>query len=131
VRTRETPGGRPCIYATEACKNRANSRRWYERNRDLDLARRKAAYDPERAREKNLLRNYALTAREYASMMESQDAKCACCGEKAVLLIDHDHGTGRVRSLLCGSCNLTIGHAKEDVGRLRAAIRYLKKHQIP
>ncbi|OOC04763.1 hypothetical protein B0293_20100 [Amycolatopsis azurea DSM 43854] len=34
-----------------------------------------------------------------------QDERCAICGERGKLYLDHDHDSGLVRGLLCHSCN--------------------------
>lgn len=44
--------------------------------------------------------------------------------------VDHDHGTGRVRGLLCDNCNRGIGHLQEDITVLAAAVSYLTKGAI-
>ena len=63
-------------------------------------------------------------------MLDKQDGCCAICGEPEPpyerLHIDHDHRTGVIRGLLCNNCNRGIGHLKESIPSLRAAIRYLK-----
>ena len=47
-------------------------------------------------------------------------------GKRIALVVDHCHDTNRVRGLLCTNCNVAIGHMKDDVERLRAAISYLE-----
>jgi hypothetical protein len=41
--------------------------------------------------------------------------------------IDHDHTTGAVRGVLCHSCNLALGHFKDDPERLLRAAQYLSR----
>ena len=41
------------------------------------------------------------------------------------LQVDHDHDTGRVRGLLCFSCNAVIGQLRHDVERVLRAADYV------
>lgn len=59
---------------------------------------------------------------------ELKSGKCECCGrETDKLNLDHDHVTGKIRGWLCRSCNLALGHVKDDVTHLRCLIAYLTK----
>lgn len=64
------------------------------------------------------------------ALFADSDGSCPLCGRTPThrLHVDHDHGTGRVRGLLCGSCNRAIGLMGDDPARLRAAADYLEKH---
>jgi len=73
---------------------------------------------------------YGLTPAQYDEMLTRQDGVCAICrmGNSAYdrLHVDHDDRTGKIRGLLCNNCNRGIGHLKDSIPNLRAAIRYLK-----
>ena len=74
---------------------------------------------------------YGLNAEEYYSMFESQNNKCAICGEEFSdsnkAFVDHCHKTNKVRGLLCTRCNLLLGMAKDNIETLQNAIKYLSQ----
>jgi len=64
-----------------------------------------------------------------------QNGKCAICKKPETrktgnkireLSIDHCHKTGKVRGLLCDSCNNGLGRFKDSVKLLESALKYLK-----
>jgi hypothetical protein len=88
--------------------------------------------NPDRVRiyhEITKLRQYGLTREDYQRMLDAQNGVCGICGGLCStgkrLGVDHDAATGRVRGLLCGSCNNGIGRFHHSVEKLQAAIRYL------
>jgi predicted nucleic acid-binding Zn ribbon protein len=87
----------------------------------------------EKNRQSNLFRRFGITEADYLRMLDDQGGQCAICGTSTpgtsgVFAVDHDHETGKVRGLLCRSCNVGIGNLGDDPGRLAAAIRYLLAH---
>lgn len=87
------------------------------------------------ARREHFKNNYKITIEDYDSMMSSQGDKCAGCGRhrndfKRLLDVDHCHKTGKVRGLLCVSCNLTIGYGKDNPTILRILADYIEAHSI-
>jgi hypothetical protein len=100
---------RPCLYVYRAA------------NRQSRLA-------------KLLKQQYGMTVAEYTAMLQSQGGVCGICrclpeqtGLRR-LVVDHDHATGRVRGLICQSCNLGLGRFKDDPSILVSAIKYLGRH---
>ena len=81
---------------------------------------------PNANRFKKLRERYGLSPTEYMAMSQL----CGICGRNDVKLhVDHDHETGKVRSLLCHTCNAGIGMFKENIETLELAIKYLRKHK--
>lgn len=74
---------------------------------------------------------YGLNAEEYYNMFESQNNKCAICGEEFSdsnkAFVDHCHKTNKVRGLLCTRCNSLLGMAKDNIETLQNAIKYLSQ----
>jgi epoxyqueuosine reductase QueG len=79
--------------------------------------------------ERILQRKYGITAEDYSYMLEQQQGGCAICFQSTPsgrrLAVDHNHDTGEVRGLLCGSCNIGLGNFGDNVDNLEAAIDYL------
>lgn len=74
------------------------------------------------------LRKYGVDLAQFERMVVDQDGCCAICGVLDDLVVDHDHRTGRVRQLLCKSCNLGLGHFWDDPELLERAAAYLVGH---
>jgi Recombination endonuclease VII len=85
----------------------------------------------------HLKRKYGITEEQHTEMYESQNGQCAICSNLMVQIntkqrsnscvVDHNHQTGKVRSLLCGKCNRMLGQANDNPTILQSAIEYLKR----
>ena len=76
------------------------------------------------------MRSYGITLEEHNRMFEKQNGVCYLCkkpgdGRWKKLCVDHDHETGKVRKLLCRSCNTALGQVGDNVNLLKAMIEYL------
>jgi len=74
------------------------------------------------------LKKYRVPLAEIANKKKEQKDCCAICGRLKRLQVDHNHLTGKVRGLLCGSCNRGIGLLGDSLDVLRAGVAYLEKH---
>ena len=81
-------------------------------------------------RERSYRRYYGITLDDYEEMYEEQNGKCYICGNRhTILCVDHNHKTGKVRSLLCRRCNHTIGGIEENIRILESMIKYIEMHK--
>lgn len=72
-----------------------------------------------------------MSLEQFDGMMFDQNSKCAICYREMILPhIDHDHATGQVRALLCGTCNTGLGQFGESTERLFRAISYLDSYKV-
>lgn len=84
-------------------------------------------------RKSELKLRYGITLEDFERMVLAQGNLCAICNEppenkdSTKLHIDHCHTTGKVRGLLCRSCNIAIGYLNDDINLLQNAIKYLEK----
>ena len=69
-----------------------------------------------------------MTPAELGAFREAHGNQCGICADDRLVVIDHDHKTGRARGLLCPNCNSAIGKLRESPALLSAAAAYLEKH---
>jgi len=80
-------------------------------------------------RKNHLLKKYKISEEDYDNLYKEQEGKCKICNvHYNSLVIDHNHNTNQVRSLLCDNCNTGIGMLKENIEIMKSAIEYLKYH---
>jgi hypothetical protein len=100
---------------------------WYLKNRKHILNYKK---------EYSLIKNYGLTLKQYEDMIKNQNYECNICSKKfnnkiksLTACVDHDHETGKTRSILCLSCNAALGFIKENIISISNMHDYLYKHK--
>jgi hypothetical protein len=98
-------------YYQSRCQScmQASNRKWADANQIPRKARR-----------------YGVCEEVLASMFDDAAGRCGICDRERELHVDHCHDTGRVRGLLCGPCNRSIGVLGDNVEGLRRALRYLR-----
>ena len=80
-----------------------------------------------------LARAYGLSFSDFSSLVVEQLGLCAGCLVELVpegrnrFHVDHDHATGKVRGLLCASCNSALGLAHDSPTVLRQLAAYLRE----
>ena len=118
-------------------KKRAMTKRYTEKHKDRCAAAARAWYQENKTKAledawaRQLKRCYGITAADYAKMLKKQKGNCAICQNLLTLKkppVDHCHKTGKVRAILCNSCNWGLGHFKDDVDLMKRATAYLRKH---
>jgi len=102
-----------------------------------DSQRRYRAERPDYHHGRNLKQRYGISVDEYETLIANQNSTCPICEveipdtigykEKRAAVVDHNHETGEVRGILCSSCNLVLGYARENTHTLYKAIVYLSE----
>ncbi len=96
--------------------------------------RRYRARNPDRARAQDraqTIRSKGISVEAYEALFETQKGACAICEKSQTgrrLAIDHDHATGRVRGLLCNTCNTALGKFRDSPALLKKASKYILSH---
>lgn len=97
----------------------------------------KSYYYADKSKSRKRIRKYlyGVSNEEFIGMYNNQNKKCKICSMdleleygrlKNTCHIDHDHNTGKVRSLLCLQCNSLLGMARDNKEILLRAAIYLK-----
>lgn len=85
-------------------------------------------YGASKTRARHMRRKYGLTESTHDSMLAEQGGVCAICKAPSPDSVDHCHGTGRVRGILCRRCNAGLGYFRDQPALMRKAARYLRAH---
>ena len=126
------PNGRPKGYCRECEAAYQESRAELPEGREQH--RRARAKWNDANHEYFLMYRYGITKERYDELLAEQGGGCAICGTSEpggrdkVWQVDHCHNSNKVRGLLCGLCNRGLGQFRDDVDRLRSAVRYLERH---
>lgn len=117
-----------------------NARRaveWSAKNRDRKAATnaawhaRRGDHVRTKAKDNHYKRRYGISTDVVLSILESQNSRCAiCCTEvtKETLVVDHCHGSAKVRGILCNLCNISLAPL-ERAEWLKTALAYLERHR--
>jgi hypothetical protein len=74
----------------------------------------------------HLFRRYGLTVEQYNDMSIKRNHVCAICKKSEAskrLAVDHCHNTGKIRALLCGSCNKLLGVFEKQKDKFAAYLQ--------
>lgn len=86
-------------------------------------------------RSQRLKSRYGITTEEWQALFIKQKGKCAICkrlprkvreDRRFPLVVDHCHDTGRVRGLLCDSCNVSLGRLGDNEDALTLVLEYVR-----
>jgi hypothetical protein len=120
----------------DSLKSKQYQKEYYFKNRAKKLKARKllymnTSYDVRLAKNNALKHAYKITVEDYDKKLKEQNYCCAICNKhrdefKRNLSVDHDHKTGKVRSLLCIICNTNVGVVEDKLEMIQ---KYLNKHR--
>lgn len=109
-------------YCSDLCAKRYHSNKWSG----------PGCRDPLKMKDLRLQREFGITLEEFNGRLEEQKFKCTCCSSALSggrdTHVDHCHRTGKVRDLLCSTCNQALGLVKERLEVLNNMIAYLRSH---
>jgi hypothetical protein len=86
--------------------------------------------NPDRGKNRHLVYKYGISLEQKLGMIKDQNNLCLICSNDLTSLtemargVDHDHSTGRIRGVLCRSCNTKLGWFEP---RQRIILEYLKR----
>lgn len=120
--------------------SRIRSAKYFQMHKNRIVARRRAERQADPAKWKALdkqysrthnLKKYGLTREAFNEKLRQQDGMCTLCERPLTetnTAVDHCHTSGKVRDLLCKSCNSYLGWV-ERPGWLERTIAYIERHR--
>lgn len=112
------------LYEADKRKHHEHGNRWRRTNRIRHLKLSRLAH---------IKREFGLEPWEYRGLLRHQAGLCAVCCEPMIpgaTCVDHCHRTGKVRGLLCHSCNTSLGRLQDCAALVFHAAEYLCAHAI-
>jgi len=114
---------------------------WANQNPAKMKAIAKRFSQTERALDIKLRHLWGITLEEYNAKVVQQGGVCAICkrpesrvhpksGSVHRLSVDHDHLTGKLRGLLCGTCNRALGLLNDDIEFVHGMVDYLQAYDL-
>jgi hypothetical protein len=117
---------KPCYLVRQTKYRKANPEKIRAIGHKYEIANKDKIADSK------LRSKYGITLVQKQTIFALQNGKCATCPfifeSVSSAHVDHCHNTGRVRGLLCSSCNLVAGKAKDSPAILRSIADYLEKN---
>lgn len=91
-----------------------NKERIKKRNNDWNNANKEKLVNAK------LRKRYGITLEEYSDKLKKQGYKCEICGRDSItyfhrMAVDHNHSTGKVRGIICNSCNNLVGYCERII----------------
>lgn len=119
-------------YCSKPCRQKAGQervKRFHAENPGASM-RYKSRSSPEaKARTKasqkrhHVASRFGISVEEYDAYLAG--AACAICKTEEDLVLDHDHGTGRIRGVLCRQHNAALGNLGDTASALWSGFAYL------
>ena len=101
-------------------------KKYYTENKEkIDTDKRKSA----------LKNNFGITIEQFNEMSKNQDNRCGICNNLFTARkpfnpnVDHNHATNKIRGLLCGQCNRSIGLLRDDPVIIKNAIKWITERK--
>jgi hypothetical protein len=106
-------------YKCRKCQNAVNKKSYFDH-----LQQRLAQYKHYDQTVK-LYKKFSITPEEWDKLYSEQNGRCKICGKHQIeegkrLAVDHNHLTGRIRGLLCTSCNTKLGWLENNLSQVTA-----------
>ena len=121
--------------ACKLCKKayaEANKERVALKRKEKYLKEKNCPVYQEKVYYRHIKWKYNLDKEVYVNMLSKQDNCCKICSKSFKELdqrpaVDHCHTTGKIRGLLCDTCNRGLGYFKDNIKYIENAIRYLNE----
>ena len=84
----------------------------------------------EKKQDYSLKYNHGISLDQYNMMLQAQNHLCYICGkndQNIMLSVDHNHKTGKIRSLLCDKCNRGLGYFNDSLELIKKVAEYLEE----